>query len=658
MATRVRERYRAANQRSDPLKFSIFGALLMVSVAAPALAQRVDDNAATAAEDAFGKSVGDSQIGIYNADDVRGFSPADAGNLRLEGLYFDQQGFLTDRIKDGSTIRVGISAQSYPFPAPTGIVDYSLRRAGAKRLASVGLNLGPYGGKSAEIDLQLPIDGERLGLVAGVGLYREREQFGGTPNFFPVAAGLRWAPRPGIEVLPFFGRVRVTSDEARPVFFTAGAYLPPEIGRGAFQGQRWAIYEGVQANSGIVVKADPWGLEVRLGLFRSVSASDTDFADLLFGVTPDGRAARRVVVREDGGSSASTSGELRVAKSISDGVRRHTLIASLRGRQQDRRYGGAARFDLGPSQIGIEDFRPEPAFTPGPQTRDRVTQLTAGIAYQGRWAGVGEIGLSIQKTRYSKRITDPDPAVTFPETRDSPFLYSATAAVNLSPQLAIYGGYTRGLEESQVAPQEAVNLNEAPPAIRTEQKDAGVRWTVSRGLTAVVGVFDIVKPYFNLDPGLRFRQLGTVRHRGVELSVAGQVAPGLSVVAGTVLLDAEVSGEDVARGLISRRPVGTFVRRNTVTVDYRFRTFEALSIDMDIAATSERTANVANTLKVPARWVMSLGARYRFDVGTTPVLLRAQVGNVFDTFGWDVGGSGGFQPNRQRRFSMSIAADL
>jgi iron complex outermembrane receptor protein len=110
--------------------------VLSLILVLPAYAQRTDDNVVTQSDDAFGKTVGDEQIGIYNPDDVRGFSPIDAGNVRIEGLFFDQQAGLTDR----SSIRVGISAQGYPFPAPTGIVDYSLRMPGAKNLVSVALN--------------------------------------------------------------------------------------------------------------------------------------------------------------------------------------------------------------------------------------------------------------------------------------------------------------------------------------------------------------------------------------------------------------------------------------------------------------------------------------------------------------------------------------
>ncbi|UVO54592.1 TonB-dependent receptor domain-containing protein [Sphingomonas sp. SUN039] len=214
--------------------------------------------------------------------------------------------------------------------------------------------------------------------------------------------------------------------------------------------------------------------------------------------------------------------------------------------------------------------------------------------------------------------SDPNPAVVVPPTSDSPWLFSATGALNLTPGLAVYAGYTRGLEESPVAPQNAVNIGEAPPAIRTEQKDAGVRWRISPGVTAIVGVLDIAKPYFNLDAANRFRQLGMVRHRGVELSVAGQIAPGLNIVAGNIFLDATVSGDLVDRGLIGKRPIGTMKRRTLI----------------------------------------SLGARYRLKIADKPVLLRALVGNVTNTFGWNVGGSGFFVPNGARRLSLSIAADI
>ena len=633
-------------------------AALALVAATPALAQRTDDNAVTDAEDAFGKSVGDQSIGIYSPFSVRGFSPVDAGNIRIEGLYFDQQGNLTGRLQGGSTVRVGISAQGYPFPAPTGIADFSLRKPGGKFLASVSARLGDYGSRQVDLDLQVPIDGERLGLVAGVTPYHDVYPSFVTSDGLSTALALRWAPRPGIEVIPFASRIRQYDEEAQPLIFTSGAFLPNRYDRTKFYGQSWNDTALTIYNFGVVAKADPLGFDVRLGVFRSIFDGDDQTADLLFGTDQTGRVARRLIIRESGSKFASTSGELRIARNFDEGPRRHTVYASLRARDQSRRYGGAGFAELGASQTGVVDERPEPVFAPGPKSFDAITQTTYGLAYQGRWRGIGELSVAVQKTRYRKATTVPAPGLPPPPTDDSPWLFSATGAINVMPNIAVYAGYARGLEESPVAPQNAVNLNEAPPAIRTEQKDAGVRWTISRGVTATVGVFDIAKPYFNLDPANRFRQLGTVRHRGIEFSLAGQIAPGLNLVVGNVLLDAKVSGEEVNRGVIGARPVGTFIRQTLISMDYRLPWHAPLSLDATFDATSDRVANAANTLFIPTRAVISLGARYRLKIADKPVLVRAVVGNVTNTFGWNVGGSGFFIPNGARRFSLSVAADI
>ncbi|MEQ1641266.1 MAG: TonB-dependent receptor, partial [Novosphingobium sp.] len=104
-----------------------------------AQAQRANENVATQSADAFGRAVGQDRSGLYSSDDVRGFNPVDAGNVRIEGLYFDQVDRLSPRLSDGSTIRVGPAALRYPFPAPTGLVDYSLTQP--RGATSYSLNL-------------------------------------------------------------------------------------------------------------------------------------------------------------------------------------------------------------------------------------------------------------------------------------------------------------------------------------------------------------------------------------------------------------------------------------------------------------------------------------------------------------------------------------
>lgn len=628
-------------------------AMLMTTCADAALAQRADDNATTQAEDAFGTSVGNESFGLYNPFSVRGFSPVDAGNVRLEGLYFDQQANPTGRLIEGTTVRVGLSAQSYPFPAPTGIADHSLRKAGKEAALSTVAGFGPFGGWFAEFDGQLPV-GETLSVAGGAGLYRDQTHYGGDPHYFSVSVAPRWQPASGVEIIPFWSRTRYSDEEAEPLVFTAGDFLPPKIARRNYYPQDWTTRKGETFNYGVIGEAPVAGWTLRGGVFRSANERERGFANLFTGVQPDG-SAREIVVAQNDGKFASTSGEVRASRSFDEGKRRHTVHLAVRGREQTRRYGGDDVIDLGPTVIGVRDPVPEPVFAFGAQSFDRIEQKTAGLAYELRWRDIGEFSAGVQKTDYSKE-TD-TPAGALPTSNDSPWLYNATAAGYISDSFVVYGGYTRGLEESPQAPDIATNRNEAPPAIRTEQVDAGVRWAIRPNLRVVAGVFDVSKPYYDLDPSNLFTRLGTVRHRGLELSIAGEILPGLNVVAGNILLDAEVTGEAVDLGLIGRVPVATTKRYSIASLNYRFPD-SPFSIDALAESTGDRIANQENSFVVPPRAVLAVGGRYRFKIGDKSATLRAQVGNVFNNYGFGVGGGGLFVYNVPRRFSINLAADL
>ncbi|WP_336969830.1 hypothetical protein [Sphingobium aromaticiconvertens] len=147
--------------------------LSALSLADPAAAQRADENAVREAEDGFGKSVGSDSAGIYASGEVRGFSASDAGNARIEGLYFDKAGQISNVIVRGTTVRVGLSSFGYPSPAPTGIVDSDLRRVGKKPVVSVQLNGGDYLGTDLVVDAALPLS-DRFDLNLDLGLYDDK----------------------------------------------------------------------------------------------------------------------------------------------------------------------------------------------------------------------------------------------------------------------------------------------------------------------------------------------------------------------------------------------------------------------------------------------------------------------------------------------------
>jgi iron complex outermembrane recepter protein len=322
---------------------------------------------------------------------------------------------------------------------------------------------------------------------------------------------------------------------------------------------------------------------------------------------------------------------------------------------QDRRYGGSQRFDFGRGRIDEQIVAPKPVLSPGVQTTDQVRQLTAGVGYEGRWRDVGELSLGIQRTFYEKAVVRPSGAL--PVSESSPWLFNGALSILAGPSLVFYAGYTKGLEESPVAPEIAVNRGEAPPAIITEQMDAGLRVNINQALRLVAGVFDVRKPYFALDDERNFRELGEVRNRGIEVSLAGQITPRINIVLGAVFLDATVSGDQVDLGRIGRRPVGSIGRTITGALNWNAPWVEGLSLDLVYESTSERVANAANSFVIPGRYVYSLGGRYRFDLFDKPATFRAQVASVNNAYGFNSFGEG-FYYNVPRRFQMSLTLDL
>ena len=58
---------------------------------------------------------------------------------------------------------------------------------------------------------------------------------------------------------------------------------------------------------------------------------------------------------------------------------------------------------------------------------------------------------------------------------------------------------------------------------QTEQYDAGVRWSAFANMKLIAGIFNVEKPYFDLDAAGFFSELGAVEHRGVEAFARRQI---------------------------------------------------------------------------------------------------------------------------------------
>jgi iron complex outermembrane receptor protein len=624
-----------------------------------ARAQHASDNPIAAAEDAFGLTLGLESIGMYGPGSVRGFNPQSAGNVRLDGLYFDQQNGLSNRVVEGSTIRVGVSEIGYAFPAPTGIVDYDLRHTGdGTPSASLVANIGPFAAKGLSADAVLPLAGKDLQLPVGVsynistqtsystnpGYTSEVAQFGAAPE---------WRINDQWRLRAIFDWTRQTQASTLPFFFTGGDYEPPRIAH-VYLGQNWALgqYEG--ENAGAIVHgqlAEHWSLAA--GLFRSNAVNPVSYSDLYLNVQPGG-LADHVLVGYPDQSVASTSGEARVTGRYQVDGWRHDVVLLVRGRDTQAWYGGADSVDAGPASIGQDLQVPKPDFRYGGRVSDRTLLWSTGAAWRGQWQAHGDFALGLQRESYDKEVALPGSGPT--SYADRPLRAYGQASYALAERLTGYLGATQGLEDSGTAPNGALNHGAILPDARTWQADAGARYALSKDFKVIAGVFEIEKPYFNLDTHNVDRLLGTQRAKGFETSLSGPIGKDLNLTFGTLLGEVNVLGPNLAAEGIGPLAFGQPHFQAMLNADYAFTA--ALSSDLTVMRFGRIPVSMDDRLVQATQTIVSVGGRYRFTIEGKAATLRVQMFNANNYYIWNFAYTPGFVQFTPRALFGYLTVDL
>lgn len=655
----------------------------LVIVPGAAFAQHAGENAVANADDAFGVNVGSESSGIYSEREARGFSPFDAGNARIEGVYYDPIGALSGRLRESTTIRIGTAAEGFPFAAPTGIVDYKLRPFPGEFGNSLSYQFAAFGGYIRDWDTRLPLIDGKLALTGGLAM-ANLYQSSGFRN-----EGWGYTIRPMIrigttEIAPFMSRSHFYKSYQATLAVLGGADLPefPKARRLKVR-HDWLKGNNQNDQTGITVKSRITSrLSLRAGVFHASAPKDSNFSDI-YRITGPGGAARHFVIADPRHAIHSTSGEAMLVLRLGSERVQHRIFAGYRARNRLTQTGGANCFDFGGAVYGARDSGAEPipaALVPGcragldpaiapvldfsaPVSAGRVRQSAMMLGYIGSVEGLGGLNLGIQKARYRASFRDGVTGLVN-RSRANPWLYNATVTIELSPAIFVYAGTQRGLEDRGVAPESAANRSEQLAATLATQYEGGLRWKFAGG-QLVVNLFEIAKPYFSFDRANRFVELGKEHHRGVEASLSGKFGERLHVVGGAVVMKPEVTGAAVASGLVGKRPAGTPTVNARVDFNYRTGIFGGLTPTLTLKYTGRRAvssrplAALGNRqLILPGFATFDLGLRQRFAIGKMPAMFRAVVENVADNKAWKVAAADAIFPEERRRFTLYVAVDF
>lgn len=616
---------------------------------------QVNTSILSQAEDAFGERIGTEQLGLYSEAQVRGFSLQSAGNYRIDGHYFVRAAQLPDSVLDGVSIHMGTSALRTDFPSPSGVVGLRLKKSPSD-VTGVALETGLRRYETPFIQMDAwhdSVDGA-LSWTGGAYVSSDARYADGTRgDEYSVGTVPQWrAGNLTITGLASWSQRRYNGDYK---FVSTEAALPPRLRGADLFAPDWAQSEARTVNTGLAADwttTDGW--RVRGSVFLSDNDQPAaDFTILETDASLQARATGFLIQRQ---SSRSISSELAVARQFSLWNGLHRIYSAVRHRQSDSLSTGGEAFDLGVVDLRRPIYGSRPELHASAAYRDTaVEQMTMALGWELHAADRLQVRLGAQRSNYSKAVASVGSTDT---TTDTPWLYDAAMIVPIDTNWLIYGSYARGLEEQGVAPGNAVNRNEVLPVIEAEQVELGFRGRIADAVSLVGALFEIAKPTAGFDDTGRFGIVGDVRHRGVELSLTGEPMENLSLAAGVMAFEPQLSGQAVTAGRTSSRPVGVQKFAAQVTADYSLGSVPGLSFDVQANHAGDRLARADGTLRTPARTTVDLGARYRFEINATPAVLRLRVHNIADVHDWTAESSGLLSRERARTYMLTLGVTV
>ena len=191
--------------------------------------------------------------------------------------------------------------------------------------------------------------------------------------------------------------------------------------------------------------------------------------------------------------------------------------------------------------------------------------------------------------------------------------------------------------------------NDLPPQSASEW-EAGVKFEPpGGGITATVAAFDLVKENVSstilepaLDPSGELQYTGTVRNRGLELDIHGEILPHWEYLGNFAYIDSRISfdhGPDPSTisnvewiGSTGDRFFGVPREGGSAWFSYRFSdgVLHRLKLGAGVVARGARAGDNANDYELPGFVKWSGFAVYGWHIGATPMSLQLNVDNVFN----------------------------
>ena len=225
--------------------------------------------------------------------------------------------------------------------------------------------------------------------------------------------------------------------------------------------------------------------------------------------------------------------------------------------------------------------------------------------------------------------------------------------------VSVYANYMQGLDagDAVVTDTDAANYGTAFAPFKTKQYEFGVKYDFGRWATTL-SFFNIESPTLIEDAATKiYSPSGEVRHRGLEWNFFGEPVKGTRLLGGLMLLDAKYTKSEGGAYDGNRVPA-TSRWSGVLGLEHDLKSVPGLTFTTRLTYNSSAYINEANDFSVKPWTTWDLGARYKFNAGSTPMTVRMDVYNVTNRNYWRALINNGVFLGKERTFMLSVTADF
>ena len=520
-------------------------------------------------------------------------------------------------IKGPNAIDVGQST-------PGGFVNYVTKKPLEQEQYILELTAGSFDQYQGSIDLTGPLNADKTLLYRLTAGYESGGAY--TDNIEPLRRGvsgaISWAvtPQTVLNLTAEYQRIDRLANPGWPVpepFRLESADALPDD---AFYGELTAdfVIEEVRYTAELVHDfADDWQLRARFG--QEDFKRDTNFISLR-GLTDDGTETNRSLFQRLDSEWETITARTDLRGRVTTGGIDHSIVVGA----------DFYRFGATVPPFEVITLPPLPVFNPPllateipvvpGEFSDSVNKdygffIQDSIDFGGGFGlqvGVRHDILENDATNEDFSQTSPNAAVTYAPTENALLYFSFASSFEPNWNVDLLDGGVADPSEG-------------------EQFEIGFKrgWLDGR-LTTTAALFALTKSNIVVnDPeNLGFDSLtGEVEVKGVELEAAGELLPGLNVLAQVTALDPEIS-EDTDAAIVGNNLSGSVQNTASLWATYQLPgTLEGWSVGGGVYYTGERVLNDSNTLSLPSYTTVDAFVGYRL---TNAISVQLNITNIAD----------------------------